>query len=619
MISRKAQNLVLLFFPARSFITLVMAATLAACNSSSEFSGNESAAIESNPDSAEELILAAEASDGEEADALLLQAAGVLIEDDQISRADSLLNRIDEDELSEALLAQFELRQAQLALAESRADDALFWLEPARIMADLPMTLNREYIMTLAEALVATGQTATAIDIYTQLSDGEELPDTIITTMIWQLLDNLDDDELAALATNADTYELRGWIELTHSLRNNQFSMRSQLDALAQWRRVWSRHSAVNAMPDSIRNLEQAWESRPRHIALILPLQSAAGKAIEEGFLSAYYQAMESTREVPRLTVIDSSNASSVYSLYDEAVDSGAELIIGPLDKELVNQLQQLRELPVPTLALNYTDTIDAANNQLYQFGLAPEDEISQAIELAWNAGHRNAALLTPASQDYERLQSIFANMWLARGGTVVARTNFDNNSDYSEVIKRLLAIDSSEVRRDRLLSIVPRNNVFFTPRRRQDVDFIFLIANPLQGRQIKPTLAFYFAQNLPVYSLPSINDGLDNPDANRDLDGIIFTDAPWLFDKSSELKIHTITSLRRTQGALQRLRAMGIDSFQLYTRLQQLAAGEVSSLRGATGQLTMSNNLRIRRQLEAAQFSNGEAIRANSAAPNIN
>jgi outer membrane PBP1 activator LpoA protein len=341
---------------------------------------------------------------------------------------------------------------------------------------------------------------------------------------------------------------------------------------------------------------------------LLLPLQEQYGNAIQEGFFSAYYQALNVSREVPRITIIDSSNQVNVNPLYDSAVARGADLIIGPVDKELVNQLQQRPELPVPTLALNYVDDTQYTPANLYQFGLAPEDEIIQAASMAWQAGHRNAAILTPLGSEDQRLRAIFAEEWQRLGGKLVSTATFSGDSDYSDVIKQLMAIDSSEARASLLMELLPRSNVEFTPRRRNDIDFIFLIANPLQGRQLKPTLAFHFAGDIPVYAMPSIYDGLSNQSENSDLNGIIFTDAPWVLDEIDPLRVEIANNLRLSQGPLQRLRAMGVDSFRMYPRLQQLATGELNTLQGTTGSLSMSNQ-RIQRVLQAARFVDGMAI----------
>lgn len=391
-------------------------------------------------------------------------------------------------------------------------------------------------------------------------------------------------------------------------VRSDQYNIKSQLDSISQWRRIWSQHSAANQLPSNLTKLQQTWDQRPRHIALILSLQNAADNAIQEGFLSAYYQALTVSREVPRISVYDSSDAASIQPIYDEAVASGADLIIGPLDKELVNQLQQLNDLPVPTLALNYADAAGTNSANLMQFGLAAEDEIRQAAMLAWNAGHRNAAIITPQAVDYQRHQDAFTDIWSSMGGKLVARSTFSGESDYSDVIRRVIAIDSSEARKDSLLDLLPRSNIEFTPRRRDDIDFIFLIANPVQGRQIKPTLAFYFAGDIPVYALPSIYNGRINQSMDQDLNGIVFTIEPWVIRSSDPLKAEVTSSLRPVQGTLQRLRAMGIDSFRLYARLQQLANKEIDSLQGTTGKLSMNESGIIHRNLDVARFVDGIA-----------
>ena len=112
----------------------------------------------------------------------------------------------------------------------------------------------------------------------------------------------------------------------------------------------------------------------------------------------------------------------------------------------------------------------------------------------------------------------------------------------------------------------------------------------------------------MPVYSLPSIYDGQDNQSENSDLDGIVFADAPWVLQESDELKVELNTNLRQVQGPIQRLRAMGIDSFRLYPRLKQFTNQRVNSIQGTTGKLQMSEGQRIHRTLNMAQFESGFA-----------
>ena len=596
---------------------------LSACSSSPPTITIPPIAIESTAERVDELLGLAKLNSGVVSVELSLQAIDLLLEHGELIRAEAEINSVvdsitttsaSNNLLPTQLKLRLALNGALIALANGEPNNAHQWLTGSLVaQSDIGNNVNSDllqsYYANLGQIYEMLSQFDNAARVYIEsTSVSRDTSTSELTNKIWSALTKLNNEDLATFANDANSYELRGWIELARVTRADQFSIRSQLDSILQWQRIWARHSALENLPATLVDLQKVWDERPNRIALILPLQEAAGNAIQEGFFSAYYQALSISRDVPRISVYDSTGQLNIEPLYNRAIDDGAELIIGPLNKTLVNQLQNLPDLPVPTLALNYSDDIELISAQLFQFGLAPEDEMAQAADMAWKAGYRNAAIVTPQSNDYLRLQSIFSDLWAARGGELVSSATFSGDSDYAEVIKRLMAIDSSEARAERLLDILPRSNMEFTPRRRTDIDFIFLIANPRQGRQIKPTLAFYFAENVPVYSLPSIYDGTENQDENRDLDGIVFTDAPWLLSSSDPLKTEIAENLRQAQSPLQRLRAMGIDSFRLYPRLKQMITKQIDSLMGTTGTLRMADNQRIHRVLEVAEFVDGLA-----------
>lgn len=606
---------------ARLFLMLLLA-VIQACASSTIAPEQSAPIIDPRDASIDELVRAADNTEGLESTELRLLAMEALIDDGLLGRAQRQSALLDDlSNYPEQVQIRALLLQAQLALRTDQPEEAIDILVQAdAIGLELRLDLRREYLLTLGQAYQDSEQYERALTTYLLLGEvdgNNSSPNTDVHDEIWDAINRFSSAQLDRFASTANSYQSRGWVELARVVTTEQYSIRSQLDAITQWQRIWSQHPAAQRLPAQLAKLTQTWEQRPKHIALILPLQDTAGRAIQEGFLSAYYAALDVSRDVPRISVFDSSNQTSIYPIYDAAVASGADLIIGPLYKQLVNQLQQLDELPVKTLALNYADDSTSFSTNLTQFGLAPEDEIEQAANLAWQAGHRNAAIITPQSSDYQRLQQAFTNGWTERGGNVVSLSTFGGDNDYASVIKRLMAIDSSESRRDRIVQLLPRSSVEFTPRRRGDIDFIFLIANPREGRQLKPTLAFYFAGDIPVYALPSIYDGLDNQSANQDLNGIVFTDAPWILANYDPLKPATTSSLRPAQGPVQRFRAMGIDSFRLYSRLQQFSEKDITSLRGATGILSMDSNGHIHRRLEVARFIDGKAtlVATNGAA----
>ena len=588
------------------FISLLLVGFLSGCGSNTGTLENSPAA-ESTSDSADELISRALGAEGNELAELLLSAAELMQESGGLQLSTSDIADVSLSDISDSSLRfRTAILLSEQLLAANRSDSALdLLLDLDRTQATAVQQQTLELLT--GNAYAALGDTDSALDAYLIAADLAPLTQSL-SDYIWLTLGELSAVQLESLASSAASYQLRGWIELARIYRNNPNSLRAQLDAVEQWQRIWAQHAAVNRLPSVLVDLASAWEQRPRQIALLLPLQQPAGLAIQEGILKAYYDALRETREVPRITVYDTGSASDIRPLYSQAIEEGADLVIGPLSKEFVNRLHSQSDLPVPTLALNYADSELPGPANLFQFGLAPEDEINQAAKIAWQQGYRNAALLTPNSADYQRLQSAFSQTWAELGGLLVSQSEFRGDGDYAEVVKRLMAIDSSENRADRLLELLPRNSMEFIPRRRSDIDFIFLIANPRQGRQIKPTLSFYFAQDVPVFSLPSINDGLENPSANQDLDGIIFTDAPWLLDRNTASRAEMDASLRPAQGPLQRLRALGVDSYRLHARLFQFESGAIASVPGTTGVLSITADRRIHRRLQPAYFDNGIA-----------
>ncbi len=571
---------------------------LAGCGGSG--GARDAAVAEPAADTVAALLARADAAAGAEAALLRMEAAGRLLEEGKFAEAAAVADAgfPPEPELATGLA----LLRTRIALATGDAAGAM-----ARLREVAAPGRGEEgfidYHLLLGDAASALDQPRQAITAWigaAGLLDGE--PGEDVRRKIWATLESRGARELEEMAAASTSYELRGWVELARVVDSGEHSIPRQLESLVNWRRAWEQHSAARQLPEQLRQLEAAWDERPRHIALMLPLGEAAGAAIQQGFLAGYYEALAVSRDVPRISLFDSTGAADIRPLYQQAVDSGADLIVGPLFKDLVNQLLAAGELPAPTLALNYTDAEPpAGEGRLFQFALAPEDEIDAVIDLALRSGHRNAAVIYPANDVFLRLQNIFAERWQARGGEFVARAAYLGGGDFTEVVKTVLDIDASEARLARLLDILPRSNVEFTPRRRQDIDFIFLMANPQVGRQIKPALDFYYAEDLPVFALPSIYDGAENPESNRDLNGVIFADAPlmWLNENPA----------LAASGAERRLQAMGIDSFRLYPRLGQFLRGQVTSLRGATGELRMEDNRRIHRRLTPGRFENGIAV----------
>jgi hypothetical protein len=201
-----------------------------------------------------------------------------------------------------------------------------------------------------------------------------------------------------------------------------------------------------------------------------------------------------------------------------------------------------------------------------------------------------------------------FSQQWQQLGGNVVTEGFYGERSEYSPVIKQLLQLDDSEQRARNLRRIIGQA-IEFEPRRRQDIDMIFLLARPDEARSIKPMLAFHYGGDIPIYGTSHLYSGIPSPGRDADLNGIKFSDMPWILSKNTALKNQIQTEVKQLDEAFLRMYALGIDSYRLYPRLRQLEQLPESRMYGETGNLSLTAQRVIQRRLMWAQIRNGKVF----------
>jgi outer membrane PBP1 activator LpoA protein len=202
-----------------------------------------------------------------------------------------------------------------------------------------------------------------------------------------------------------------------------------------------------------------------------------------------------------------------------------------------------------------------------------------------------------------------FASEWQQLGGEILETERYDNTrTDHGKLISSVLNLDSSKARQQQLTRHLGMN-LAFEPRRRQDVDFVFLVASSRQARLIRPQLRFYRASSLPVYTTSRVYSGHPDPQKDADMNGIIFCDMPWTLESgaNSDHLQHTINaSWPSNVDRYGRLYALGIDAYRLTPYLGELGNNMFGAYHGVTGNLSLGNQGHINRSLRCAKFSGG-------------
>ncbi|NRB39819.1 MAG: penicillin-binding protein activator [Pseudomonadales bacterium] len=421
---------------------------------------------------------------------------------------------------------------------------------------------------------------------------------------IWHNINALTETELKSQIIKTHNPSYKQWLTLNQITRFNTQSLNQQIKNIDQWQHRNATHPAALIPPQDVAALRMAATQRPTKIAVILPFDSKYKKlaaAISDGISHAYYLS-----DYQPIISFYSADKSQVFAdIYHTAVSEGAELIIGPLFKNQLEELYNMNELPVNTISLNRLDRTDKPKN-LIEFSLSSEDEIDTVIQFLKHQGKRNVLLLTQDAPWAIDDAEYFKQQWQENNLQLLNSQSFAASKDQSNAIQQLLNIDKSKQRIRRLSNLLAIE-LEAEPRIRKDADLVYLLAKPNLAASIRPMLKFHYAGDLPVYANSSVYRSYPNPTRDRDLSGIYFTDLPWVISPHKDMdKTYAKSSLKR-------MVAFGFDAFQLSERLALMQNLPESKLNGATGTLQLENN-QLHRTTAMGQFKGRKIIAINTA-----
>jgi outer membrane PBP1 activator LpoA protein len=300
--------------------------------------------------------------------------------------------------------------------------------------------------------------------------------------------------------------------------------------------------------------------------------------------------------------------ATDVPSAYLAALTDGADFVVGPLTREEVAALAQVADGRVNTLVLNHTPEGVTTPRRFYQFSLPPEDEARAVARRALADGRRNAVVLAPNSEWGRRVVGAFREELERGGGLLVEQQLYlPGTTDFQVTIESLLRITKVPVPP----AVPPGGSAPAKPQfayqLRGDVDFIFMPAQPTQGRLVRPQLKFHHAGSLPAYATSDVYEPSES--ANSDLDGIAFPDMPWMIDEATEAGPRGAVQRLWPERARRRGRlfAMGCDAYRLVGEIAGARAPFAQPVAGMTGRLTLDEDRRVRRELDFAQIRGGQ------------
>ena len=513
-----------------------------------------------------------------------LRAAEALRERGDLDGAERALSGVKHRRLHGDEALRLDLLDAEIALKHGDAAkaQALLMVDPA----DLPDNLRPRLLELRARAdmvhgdAFASARTRALLDRYISGPDREQNRK--------QILDTLATLDSGVLKTRIDalppTDPLRPWVE--QALRGKGQPLARSMPRPSQ------PVGTLQASADG--SMEAQGYKTLKHVALLLPLNAqlaAVSRSIRDGFLAAYFADKAERR--PDVRIYDSGKTpADAIAAYNSAVADGADHVVGPLQREAVGELFH-QSLTAHVLALNHPDTGEVPPPGSAEFGLLPDSEGAQVAEHMRDRGITRAAIFAADADWAERAARAFRAQFVAAGGSIVGETRVsEKDINYMAGIAQATAS----------LGNGADTGIFITMR-------------PQQARLLLPQL--HVAQiSAPVFATSHVYSGDTNATLDRDLDGIEFCDAPWLFgtipghiDRNQVAR-----EINSANGVGARLFAFGMDAYALLPYMDWLLAHPESYLNGATGELTADSFGRIHRLVGWARFQNGVALPTDGA-----
>jgi len=513
---------------------------------------------------------------------LLLAAAESLREEGDFPGIAAIAARIRPDELSSSQRIRLDLLAAEAAIDAGDGERALSLATLPEGVADRATQLRAREIR--ARALAAAGRPIDAVR--ERLALAAELDDQERASNEDDLLAMLGAVDVAQLQSGLAELEpgdpLRPWLERALRLKGS-VPARTFVRPTREVGTLLPGES-----PDAWQR--EGYSAAATRIALLLPLSGnlgAAGRAVRDGFFAAYF-ADETTR--PALRLFDTGDSTDgAVAAYERAVQDGAGRVVGPLAREQVAALFAQVAVTAPVLALNHPDDNEPPPARSQLFGLLPDEEAAFVAERALGRGYRTAAVFAGDEDWSGRASLAFRAQFEAKGGIVAGDARLrGQGAAYADEIARAVGAG---------------------------VDVVFIAARPAQARQLVPQLRSRGMTSTPILATSHVYGGTPNRGLDRDLDGVEFCDAPWLFGlvpgMPSRERVARDLPAAASAG---RLFAFGMDAYRLLPYLDWLGANPEAYLPGASGQLSIDGFGRVRRTLAWLRFDQGVARSADGA-----
>ena len=499
-----------------------------------------------------------------------LLAARVLVTENKVAQAQSLLNEL--TELNPEQLLDKTLIDADIAAVKGQNNEAENLLKGIDLTQFSSSQVGRYYAV---KARVAENQNAiidavkARIEMDHVLSDIQRKQENNDRT--WALLRRTNRG-LIHNTSDEGNLALAGWLALARAYNDNLNQATQLSQALQSWKSSYPNHSAAYLFPTELQGLFNFQQTALSQIGLLLPLSGngqVLGNTIKSGFDAA--KGEDTTIQVQVYDTV----ATPMNEIIEQARQAGVRALIGPLLKQnvdvILNNPSAIQGLDV--LALNSTPNARAIGQVCY-YGLSPEDEAESAANKMWRDGIREPMVAVPQNDLGQRTATAFNVRWQQLAGTDANIKYYNQAGDVGVALQG------------------------------QSVQGLYIVAKSEELSDLKSVID-NSGNNIKLYASSRSNSSNNGPEYRLLMNGLQFSDIPFFKDTDSA-QYQKVATETNNDYSLMRLYAMGADSWLLINHFNELRQVPGYNIDGLTGKLSAGPNCNIERDMTWFQYQNG-------------
>jgi len=583
--------------------------------------------------SGDRLVAKAKNEGNQQAIIFLLQAATQYIKEQQLAKALHI-----SAQLRKLPLTLGQNNYNQLNIAQVLFESGEVELAAKQLLEIETRTPSKRHLFLLANIKVQQGLLVKGIISYLNYYQQFPFTETEQVYYLNSLFAQLTPWQYKALEKSSVTH-LPGWLAFAKIVAEYGHESKNLNSNLSKWQRSYPAHPA-KVLVANLNSKGVEFNSSPiENISVLLPLsgrEESLGKTIQAGILAAY-QLQDSNAGKQRNLRFYDSNAKPMDEIVAKLHLQQPDFVIGPLLKQHVDDylladgsaltvatendkvaltntiVKKTNAVLVPkehtwtTLLLNLPEQGQLTEQQ-FALSMLPEDEAKQAAFSLSQKGFNSAIILSQNTAIGKRMATSFAQQWQLQTGTKPSVIYYPSGKQMQTVVKKGLDVHLSDERISLMRNRI-KENLKAEARNRRDIDMIYIFATPDQARLLKPYIDVNispFANAIPMYASSRSHNIDSNSNTRRDLNGLTFTEIPWLLNArqvNQNLAIEAKQLWPARSSQLERIYAMGIDSMQLVDKVHNMQLIPMLRYKGETGTLQMNANRIISRSFSWGKY----------------